>query len=200
MRGRRWLERGLLVAGLIAINVWIWSNAITVISQKYDSLVFDRLRNAPITKTHPMLPEMRPTRRALLGRLTIPRLHLTAMVREGDDAETLELALGHIPSSALPGQPGNVCLAGHRDTLLRPLRNIRKDDVIELETSRGSFTYQVESTRIVNPRDVEVLAAGGHPELTLVTCYPFSYIGSAPDRFIVKARQVPGTVARAIGG
>lgn len=127
----------------------------------------------------------------LIGRLEIPRLHLGAMVRQGVGEDTLRLALGHIPSTSLPGQNGNVGVAGHRDTLFRGLRGIHKDDLILFETLAGKYTYQVESTQIVKPQDVSVLNAGEHPELTLVTCYPFYYVGSAPDRFIVKARQVP---------
>lgn len=126
----------------------------------------------------------------LVGRLAIPRLHLSAMVREGVEEDTLSLALGHIPSTALPGEKGNIGVAGHRDTLFRRLRDIHVNDLIRFETVGGSHTYQVENTRVVRPQDVSVLKAGSYPELTLVTCYPFYYVGSAPDRFIVKAREV----------
>jgi sortase A len=136
-------------------------------------------------------PRQRPIANdALLGRLVIPRLHLGEMVREGDGESTLSLALGHIPGTALPGQGGNVGVAGHRDTLFRSLRSIGKHDRIEFRTLAGRYDYQVESIEIVKPDDVAVLAAGNHPQLTLVTCYPFHYVGAAPDRFIVKARQV----------
>ncbi len=126
----------------------------------------------------------------ILGRLTIQRLHLSAMVREGDEENTLSLALGHIPGTALPGQTGNVGIAGHRDTLFRGLRNVRKDDLIQFETLAGTHMYKVGSIEIVKPQDVGVLDPGRNPELTLVTCYPFYYVGSAPDRFIVKAQEV----------
>lgn len=132
-----------------------------------------------------------PDRGGLVGRLAIPRLHLSAMVREGADDKTLGLSLGHIPGTALPGQKGNVGVAGHRDTLFRCLREINKNDLILLETFAGNYVYRVESTEIVRPRDVNVLHAREYPELTLVTCYPFHYVGSAPERFIVTARQVP---------
>jgi sortase A len=112
------------------------------------------------------------------------------MVREGTGEDTLGLSLGHIPSTALPGQNGNVAVAGHRDTLLRGLGGIRQNDLIFFETLGGKYVYQVERTQIVKPEDVSVLKTGQHPELTLITCYPFYYVGSAPDRFIVKARQV----------
>jgi sortase A len=145
----------------------------------------------------PDFPAGRPTPRppfidrdGLLGRLTIPRLHVSAMVREGADAHTLSLALGHIPGTALPGQHGNVGVAGHRDSLFRNLRMIQKNDLIRFETFGGEYIYDVEGTEVVNPWHVSVLNPNRYSELTLVTCYPFNYIGSAPDRFILKARQL----------
>lgn len=128
--------------------------------------------------------------RSLIGRLRIPRLRVSAMVREGVGESTLRVALGHIPGTALPGMPGNVGLAGHRDTLFRPLRQIRRDDLIRLETLRGTYNYRVENTEIVRPKNVSVLRLGDQPELTLVTCYPFYYVGAAPKRFVVQARQI----------
>ena len=110
------------------------------------------------------------------------------MVREGTDAHTLDLSLGHVPGTALPGGPGNAGIAGHRDTLFRCLRNISKEDRIVFQTSHGSYDYAVEKTSIVKPDDVAVLAPGAQPEITLVTCYPFYYVGPAPNRFVVRAR------------
>ena len=127
---------------------------------------------------------------ALIGRITIPRLRLKAIVREGTGNSTLGVAVGHIPGTAFPGEPGNVALAAHRDNLFRSLKGIHKGDLIQLETLHGLYGYQVDSIEIVTPRKVSVLHAGKYPELTLVTCYPFDYIGAAPYRFIVKARQV----------
>jgi LPXTG-site transpeptidase (sortase) family protein len=140
-------------------------------------------------------PEAPPALRSVIGRLDIPRLNLSVMVREGADERTLSRAVGHIPGTALPGKIGNVGLAGHRDTFFRALRNIREDDTIELETTSGSFRYVVKSTKIVTPRDVSVLEASGGETLTLVTCYPFYYVGSAPKRFIVHASQMTPTAA-----
>jgi len=113
------------------------------------------------------------------------------MILEGVEEGTLHLAVGHIPGTSLPGQPGNVALAGHRDTFFRALRNIRKDDEITLTTLAGSYSYQVDSTKVVEPEDTEVLDNGDGDILTLVTCYPFSFVGSAPRRFIVRARRTP---------
>jgi sortase A len=127
---------------------------------------------------------------ALIGRLTIPRLRLRTTVREGTGNDILSLAAGHMRGTAIPGQSGNVAVAGHRDTLFSGLGGIRDNDVIQFETLHGLYEYQVTSTEVVPPQDVSVVKAGAHPELTLITCYPFDYIGPAPDRFIVKARQI----------
>ncbi|MEO7918480.1 MAG: class D sortase [Thermoanaerobaculia bacterium] len=127
----------------------------------------------------------------VIGRLEIPRLKLSTIVREGVDDATLKLAVGHIPDTPLPWQNGNVGLAGHRDTFFRSLERIRKNDLIRMTTLKGITTYRVESLRIVEPEDVFVLDASAGPVLTLVTCYPFVYVGSAPHRFIVRARGIP---------
>lgn len=134
----------------------------------------------------PRIPEMN----ELIGRLSIPRLNLLTTVREGTGDKTLALATGHIRGTTFPGQNGNVGVAGHRDTFFRGLSGIKVKDMIEFETMDAKYVYQVDSTSIVKPDNVGVLKAGKFPELTLVTCYPFNYVGSAPERFIVKARQV----------
>jgi sortase A len=118
----------------------------------------------------------------------ISRIGLEAVVVQGDSDSILRLAVGHIPETALPGQSGNMVLAGHRDTFFRGLRNIRVGDQIVIEGPDGFYNYKVESASIVPSTDLSVLRPSGNRELTLITCYPFSWIGSAPDRFIVRAR------------
>lgn len=226
-KSRRWFENVLLLAGVIALGIWIWSVASNAVFQDWESWVFDReirgeqpsiteyaaqwsrliaadvrawlgITETPepsVCRTNSGPPASRQvpqdkSKDGLVGRLTIPRLHLSAMVREGADETTLTLALGHIPGTALPGQNGNVGVAGHRDTLFRGLQKINKNDLILFETFAGDFAYRVEDTEIVRPQNVNVLNAREYPELTLVTCYPFHYVGSAPERFIVKARRI----------
>ena len=104
----------------------------------------------------------------------------------------LSLAPGHIPGTPLPGEAGNVAIAGHRDTFFRPLRFIRRNDTINVTTDRGEDQYRVVSTSIVAPSDVQVLYPTGRDTLTLVTCYPFDYVGPAPKRFIVRAERFAG--------
>jgi sortase A len=129
------------------------------------------------------------------AKLSIPRLRLSTIVEEGVEENTLRRAAGHIRSTGLPGQPGNIGIAAHRDTLFRRLSGIREHDRIVLSTLRRDYNYEVISTSIVNPDDVSVLAPlRGQQTLTLVTCYPFYFIGRAPRRFIVHARQIDENV------
>jgi sortase A len=126
----------------------------------------------------------------MLGRIEISRLGVSVMVIEGTTPTALRRAAGHIEGTALPGQPGNIGISAHRDTFFRPLRNIRGGDLITLTTLGGVYRYRVTTTRIVDPQDIDVLAAGKKESLTLVTCYPFYLIGAAPKRFIVHADRV----------
>ena len=135
----------------------------------------------------------------LIGRIKIPRIDVSALVLHGVGSRTLRRGVGHIPGTALPTVEGNVGLAGHRDSFFRGLKDIRKNDTIELTTLEGTFEYEVEWIKIVRPKDTHVLEGEGGAELTLVTCYPFYYVGSAPKRYIVRARRVgePGDEAAA---
>jgi sortase A len=126
----------------------------------------------------------------VIGEIRVPRLGLSAMVVQGDSAASLRHAVGHVAKSALPGEWGNVALAGHRDTLFRPLRNIQIGDEIRFNTGESSFDYVVESVRVVAPTNVHVLETTSGHDLTFITCFPFYYVGPAPRRFIVRARQV----------
>jgi sortase A len=126
----------------------------------------------------------------LIGRIDIPRLGLSVIVIEGTNGTTLRHAVGHISGTALPGRPGNVGISGHRDTFFRPLRHIRQNDIITLTTPLGEYRYRVESMVIVGPDNVAVLDPSAREILTLITCYPFYFVGPAPRRFIVRAERV----------
>jgi sortase A len=123
-----------------------------------------------------------------VGRLEIPRLKVSAIVCEGTDDATLRLCVGHISGTALPSDgASNVALAGHRDSFFRRLGILRRGDVLRLTTPDGSRVYRVEWRGIVAPEDTEVLDPSVHPSLTLITCFPFRYIGAAPRRYVVRA-------------
>jgi sortase A len=169
----RWAQRGLFGVALLMLGYCGFVLA--------DAWMFQRASLGAALKTAPD---------GFSGRLEIQRLGVSVVVVEGTSETTLRRAAGHIVGTDLPGEPGNVGIAGHRDTFFRPLRNIHRDDVITLTTSRGEYRYRVVSTKIVSPYDVAVLNPDGAEILTLVTCYPFYFVGSAPDRFIVRAERV----------
>lgn len=116
---------------------------------------------------------------------------MNVVVVQGDTDEDLRRGAGHIPGTSLPGAKGNVGIAAHRDTFFRPLRNIRRGDVIELSNGNSKYLYRVNYTEIVRPDRSDVLDPTAFPSLTVVTCYPFYYVGPAPKRFIVHAEEIP---------
>lgn len=199
----RWLQRGLLVLGLLLLTLW---STRFLESRRYQSVQSEKLdkalreaerdpsggfrRSAVYAAPGSRGPSETTLAKGILGRIEIPRLSVAAIVAEGADAKTLSRAIGHVSSTALPGEPGNCALAGHRDTFLRGLRDVKVDDVIQIVTLERTYTYQVEWTVVVDPHRVDVLDSTSTRSLTLVTCFPFAYVGHAPKRFIVRARQV----------
>jgi len=184
-RAARLVARVLLIAGLLAL----WYAAYVVIDTKaYQAIEQTRFEQArQDAAAAPALVDG-----VSIGEIQIPRLGLAAMVVQGDSAAILQRAVGHLAETALPGEPGNVVLAGHRDTFFRPLKRVRTGDAITLKTRNGDFEYLVESTAVVRPTDLEVIQPTNRRTLTLITCFPFSYVGPAPDRFIVRARETEG--------
>ena len=132
--------------------------------------------------------------------LRIPRLRIELPVLEGTDDAILDRAVGHVAGTAPPGTDGNSGIAGHRDGFFRGLKDIMPGDAVELETIRGIEEYAVERTWIVPPGDVSVLAPTPIPSLTLITCYPFYYVGSAPQRYIVRAVRAADRVVTVAAG
>lgn len=189
----RYLERTLLAIAVVCLGYYgyVWGEA--RLYQAYENRELDAiLQSAPAAAPQEAGSPAAAPRKVLapgspIGRIEIPRLGVSSIVRAGSDARTLQLAVGHIPGTAMPGEPGNMGLAGHRDTFFRRLRDIKPDDVIRVVTPDGTFRYRVERTNVVEPTDVWVLDPTPGTTLTLVTCYPFSYLGSAPQRFIVRA-------------
>jgi sortase A len=123
----------------------------------------------------------------VMGRLEIRSIGLTVPILDDFDPSSLRKGVGHIHGTALPGGLGNMALAGHRDTFFRPLRNIQKGMEMSVLTVDGRYDYVVDSTTVVEPEEVNVIAIHDLPEMTLITCYPFDFVGAAPHRFIVHA-------------
>ncbi len=203
-----WLQRGLLIPGLLLLALWAKAHFESRGFQSAESRKLEAvLREAELGSSRAVPspaafvgapasgPSMRETESEdVLGRIEIPRLRIQAIVAEGTDGRTLGRAVGHIPSTALPGRPGNCALAGHRDTFLRGLGGVRMNDVIRFVTPEGTYTYQVEWSEVVEPEYVAVLDSTATRSLTLVTCYPFAFVGHAPQRFVVRAREVEAVV------
>jgi len=206
---RRWLERALLLIGVLCLGTWAYTWLEARFYQYREGQLLDEAASArPAASETDALGTFRDQeggrRRApegtLVGRIEIPRVGVSAIVLEGVGSKTLRRGVGHIPETGLPEEGGNVGLAGHRDSFFRELKDVRKDDIITLKTLEGTYEYRVEWTRIVEPSDTEVLADTGSPALTLVTCYPFYYVGAAPERFIVRALRIAASAWRCISG
>src|SRR5512140_1751292 len=182
-RAAAWIEACLWIAGCVAIGycAFIWGRA--QYDQAQANWTLDHvLPGDPGTNTVKTIAEG-----SLVGRIDIPRLDLSAIVFEGTSDDTLARGVGHLRGSAIPGARGNLVLAGHRDTFFRELRDIRQGDQVSVKAPDGEYQYSVDSTAIVQPTQTEVLRPSNGATLTLITCYPFNYIGSAPERFIVRA-------------
>lgn len=147
-------------------------------------------RPQPRTAFHllPNLPKLLERDPLLIGKLEVPRIGLSVMVREGVDDATLRRAAGHVPSTALPGELGNLVILGHRDTFFRSLRQLEQGDTVQVSTARGLFTYEIESIQVVEPEEIHLTAPASEAVATLITCYPFKFIGPAPRRFVARAR------------
>jgi sortase A len=130
-----------------------------------------------------------------LARLSVPRLAVEIVVAEGTDDRVLQRALGHVPTSARPGEAGNVALAGHRDTHFRFLEQLVVGDEMVLESVSARDVYRVEWAVVVEPHQVELVEDSGYAALTLVTCYPFRYVGNAPYRYVIRARKLDASSA-----
>ncbi|MEO8370253.1 MAG: class D sortase [Candidatus Solibacter sp.] len=194
----RTVARGLLLSvAIVCLALYGYDYIGRSLYQTSESREFDRmLAVSAAGSPAAVMPLQRPAPSAVIGRLSVPRLRISAMVREGVGARTLKLAIGHIPATALPGQAGNIAVAGHRDTFFRALRNLKTGDQIQFSTLSGDFRYVVDSLTIVAPDNAASLAPTTENVLTMVTCYPFYFVGDAPRRFVVRARQIfPLTLA-----
>ena len=196
----KWMERCLWAIGFLVLAAWfgVWFNARQQqaegnreLERRLDTRRGVRGSSSPGSSssrgspTRARLPEG-----ALVGRIEIPRIGVSTIVFEGTGDNVLSIGVGHLSGTSLPGEQGNVVLAAHRDTFFRPLRSVQKYDRIVMVTPAGKRLYQVESTAIVSPNYLEVLAPTPGETLTLVTCYPFEWFGHAPKRFIVRAHGI----------
>lgn len=202
------IQRLLLITGVLALAYCAVVLADSYFFQAFESwqfrsIIANRLSRDIHPSLVPVLPQTIPEKnlqqvdlskiygnRSPMGELEIPSVGIRVMIFEGTDNQTLSRAVGHVSGTALPGPQGNVAIAGHRDTFFRGLRNLHKDDQIALTTLNGVYRYRVDFTQVVNPEDTYVLDESDDATLTLISCYPFNFVGSAPRRFIVRALRI----------
>jgi sortase A len=187
---QRCLALTLIVAGAFALLGVAATRLVTASYRRHYAATLESLRTSPNPGIERVLPAWLAAGEPI-GTLEIVRVGLSGFVVEGDDASVLERAIGHLPDTPLPWQPGNSALAAHRDALFRPLKEVRFGDVLRLTTPYGDFDYRVRETLIVKPGDLWVLDPTPLSTLTLISCYPFAYIGHAPERFIVRGDRIP---------
>jgi len=191
----------LILAGISGVLLWIWALADGFLYQYVQGVQFPNSVTSDVgsatgedvtvdvprhSKLIPSLADAWEPDPKILGRLEVPAIGLSVLVRDGVDTTTLRKAVGHLPSSALPGDEGNFVVLGHRDTFFRPLRNIARGDTIRMRTRQRSFTYIVDSISVVSP-DFMPRTDRSARTSTLITCFPFHYIGTAPLRMVVEA-------------
>ena len=197
----RWCERGLCAVGLVCLGVYVAACTHSELFQSRENAAFDDALVAAIQAEDHDTSGWSSARRdhyrevsdvpvEALARLDVPAASISVMVLDGTDDLTLNRAVGHIEGTPQPGGAGNVGIAGHRDSFFRGLRNVERGDALSLTTLEGVSRYEVTKIEIVPPSAVEVLDPTDYDALTLVTCYPFYYVGDAPQRYIVHARKV----------
>lgn len=196
----------LLLAGFACLLVWAWGLLEPTLYQRvqktqFERQIFERQMGEQPLHAESSQPAVAQTRAALktpaassgwfqrdplvVGEIEVPRLEMSVIVREGMDDATLRKAAGHVPSTALPGEPGNFVVLAHRDTLFRPLRGLETGDSVRVRTASGDFNYWIDSIEVVPPESVE-LSPFAEAGITLVTCFPFDFVGPAPRRFVAR--------------
>jgi sortase A len=184
----RWSQRLLFIIGIVVlgyVGFTLLEASLYQVSAKRSLESQIQMEKEP----HKIQPNPAIKRGDVLGRLDIPRLELSVAVLQGTSSRTLRLGTGHIEGTPLPGETGNSGIAGHRDTFFRGLKDIHQNDEIQFQTATGLFRYEVDWVKVVAPDDLSVLAPSTESALTLVTCYPFYFVGPAPNRFVVRAHK-----------
>jgi sortase A len=184
----RWIQRLLFITGTLLLGYV----GFTLLETRLYQVSAKRSLENEIRdeKERPQARSKPPVRKGdVLGRMDIPRLGMSVAVLQGTSSRVLRLGIGHIAGTPLPGEDGNIGIAGHRDTFFRGLKDIRKNDEIQLQTASGLSRYTVDWAKVVANDDQSVLAPSNESALTLVTCYPFYFVGPAPKRFVVRAHK-----------
>jgi len=187
----RWSQRLFFIAGAIALGyvgfTLLDARLYQASAKRSLETQVEQIQNE--NEPHETQPQPAIKRGDVLGRLDIPRLGMSIAVLQGTNSRILRRGAGHIENTPLPGELGNSGIAGHRDTFFRGLKDVRKDDEIQFQTATGLLHYEVDWAKVVEPNDTTALEPSTESTLTLVTCYPFYFVGPAPKRFVVRAHQ-----------
>jgi LPXTG-site transpeptidase (sortase) family protein len=189
-------QRIILAVGFLMLAYAGGTLAYAEIYQRYQLWNFDhKTDTVDLTKRAVVVGEPDDlSEGGLIGKLEIPQIGISVIVLQGVEEDILHLGAGHVPGTPLPGREGNSVIAGHRDTFFRKLQGIRAGDRIQFSTVRETSEYVVESTEIVEPDETHVMESRGIRELTLISCYPFYFVGAAPHRFIVHANPASSSL------
>jgi sortase A len=184
----RWMRNVLFLLGALAVS---YVGLVVLHAEYFQQVANSTLEQKMQVKEQRQASGPGPAAKEgdVLGRIEIPRLGTKVAILEGTTPQTLAVGVGHIAGTALPGGQGNIGIAGHRDTYFRALRNIQSGDEIRIQSMTGLAHYKVDRVQIVAPDDISVLAPAVRSAITLVTCYPFYFVGAAPKRFVVHAYQ-----------
>ena len=178
----RWLSVAAIITGVALVSY--------VAGVYLQARAHENSFHGPSAATAPSMAMPRLVDGEAIGEISISRIGMRAVISQGDSDAVLRVGAGHLADTPWPGQPGNVVIAGHRDTVFRPLRNVREGDLVDVTTETTVAHYRVVSAKIVSPTDLSVLKQNDGNSLTLITCYPFGFVGSAPERFIVRAAEI----------
>jgi sortase A len=183
------VQRFFLVVGFVTLTYACGALAYAELYQRYEFWKFEHEFDTiePAKNTAVVAKSLDLREGDLIGKLVISRIGISLMVFQGVQDDTLHLGAGHVPGTPLPGADGNSAIAAHRDTFFRKLQSVRAGDLVQFSSLRGASEYIVQSTEIVEPYDTRVIESRGLMELTLISCYPFYFVGAAPHRFIVHA-------------
>jgi sortase A len=182
----------LVLAGVFFISMGGFQYTTTLVSQKQSMKeAYQIIKKFDQTKMHEPLPEQPPSMGDIIGILQFPSIDEELPIIEGTDEDDLEKGVGHYKGSSFPNEQGQIVLSGHRDTVFRKLGELKMGDILAISTPKGTFSYKIEHTQIVEANDRSIITLQKKEEiLNLTTCYPFSFIGNAPKRYIITATPV----------
>lgn len=190
----KWIANGLITVGL-AMMLWFGyslyqqnqSHSVTMAEAEQ---AVQTIRDNTDEENQSLVDEFNPDKHEAIGLLHVPKIDRSIGIVEGTDPDALDMGVGHMSSTVFPGQGEQIILSGHRDTVFRNFAELELGDEFIIEMPYGDYTYEIRDTKIVDADDTSVVGKMGEEVLVVSTCYPFNYLGSAPERFVFYAYPV----------